>query len=92
VFVEELCGQSAPQVQAESLQLIVVSMPDRSFGLVVHAISDIVEPNQPLNTGVNRPGVSGCVVVQGKVTEVLDLSKAAQFVSADPVKRSAEAA
>jgi two-component system, chemotaxis family, sensor kinase CheA len=91
VFVEELCGLSPPQVTTDALQLIVVTMDQRSFGLVVETISDIVEPQTATSAPVTRPGVSGCVVVQDRVTEVLDLSRAAQFVVAEP-RRAAEAA
>ncbi|MCC5608812.1 chemotaxis protein CheW [Nostoc sp. CHAB 5834] len=59
---------------AETLQIVIVSpYSELSVGLVVDRILDIVE--EPLNIkGVSsRPGVLFCAVIQGQITEILDI-------------------
>jgi two-component system, chemotaxis family, sensor kinase CheA len=57
----------------DPLQVVVHSGNDGSVGLVVDAIDDIVEDTGAVRRAGGRPGVSGTVVVQGRVTELLDL-------------------
>ncbi|MEA5506309.1 chemotaxis protein CheA [Halotia wernerae UHCC 0503] len=58
----------------ETLQIVIVSPhSELSVGLVVNRILDIVE--EPLATkGVpSRPGIAFCAVIQGQITEILDI-------------------
>jgi two-component system chemotaxis sensor kinase CheA len=60
-------------------EVVVLTFDERSIGLVVDRIIDTVEgvfEIQPLRT---REGVAGTVVVQGKVTELLDLDAIIQL-------------
>ena len=57
---------------AADLQVLVHRRGDDLVGLVVGQIIDIVE--QPLELeAASRPGVSGTMFVQGRITEILDL-------------------
>jgi len=62
-------------------EVIVVTIHSRSIGLVVDKIIDTVEgvfEIQPLRT---REGIRGTVIVQGKVTELLDVDEIIQIAS-----------
>jgi two-component system chemotaxis sensor kinase CheA len=62
-------------------EVVVLTVQSRSIGLVVDHIIDTVEGAfeiQPLST---RAGVAGTVVVQERVTELLDLDEIIQIVS-----------
>ena len=66
-------GVSARSESASPLQVIVYSEGDRSIGLVVDQILDIVEETLTVRRSVAREGVLGAAVVQGKVTDLLDI-------------------
>ncbi|MBK6922267.1 MAG: chemotaxis protein CheW [Deltaproteobacteria bacterium] len=55
------------------LQVIVYSEHGRSFGFVVDQILDTVEETLTTKQRSNREGVLGSAVVQGKVTDILDV-------------------
>lgn len=57
----------------DPLQVVVHSDSSGSVGLVVDAIEDIVEDAVKIRREGGRPGTAGTVVVQGRVTELLDL-------------------
>jgi two-component system, chemotaxis family, sensor kinase CheA len=56
-----------------SLQVVVYRDGPRTLGLVVDRILDIVEENPTIERPAARPGILGSAVVQGRVTEVLDV-------------------
>ncbi|WP_375512694.1 chemotaxis protein CheA [uncultured Nostoc sp.] len=59
---------------AETLQIIIVSpYSELSVGLVVDRILDIVEEPLTIKGIPSRPGVLFCAVIQGKITEILDI-------------------
>jgi two-component system chemotaxis sensor kinase CheA len=55
------------------VQVIVHTRNLRSVGLVVERILDIVEDDLATRRPASRDGVLGSFVVQGKVTEILDV-------------------
>jgi two-component system chemotaxis sensor kinase CheA len=57
----------------EAYQVVVYARPERSVGLVVERILDIVEPDGSVQGPSSRPGVECTEVIQGRVTEVLDV-------------------
>jgi two-component system chemotaxis sensor kinase CheA len=66
----------APTVDAGEdrlLQVVVHSAGDRSIGLVVERILDIVEEVVRIQRPSPKPGVVGSAVIQSRVTEVLDV-------------------
>ncbi len=57
----------------EVLQVVVYSENGRSVGLVVDRILDIVEENVAIQNPSHRDGIQGSVVIQSRVTDLLDL-------------------
>ncbi|HYP90689.1 MAG TPA: chemotaxis protein CheA [Polyangiaceae bacterium] len=68
----ELHGESR-QARGEPLQVIVYSEQGRSIGFVVEQILDIVEEVVTVRSQASREGVLGSAVVQGRVTDLLDV-------------------
>ena len=59
---------------AETLQVVIVSpYTELSVGLVVDRILDIVEEPLTIKGIPSRPGVLFCAVIQGQITEILDI-------------------
>ncbi|MGK7867247.1 hybrid sensor histidine kinase/response regulator [Falsiroseomonas sp. E2-1-a20] len=52
--------------------VLVFSEGDRSLGIMVDAILDVVDEALSVQAGQGRPGFLGSAVVAGKVTEVID--------------------
>lgn len=73
---------AAEDSEKELMQAIVFTKNDRSVGLVVERIIDIVEESITVKRGANRPGVLGTIVVQDRVTDLLDVDNVVQ--AADP--------
>lgn len=55
------------------IRVVVYRLGDRSFGLVVDRVLDIVEHEGALQRCQNRPGILGSSIVQGRVTDFLDV-------------------
>jgi two-component system chemotaxis sensor kinase CheA len=71
-------GHRAPGAGAERLRVLVHSHADRSVGLVVDRILDVVEETVTLLEpspagGHSRPGIIGTSIIRERVTELLDL-------------------
>ncbi|MEI8255405.1 MAG: chemotaxis protein CheA [Deltaproteobacteria bacterium] len=72
----------------EKIHVVVYSSHGTSVGLVVNRILDIVEETLTLQGGVTRPGVIGTAVIQGKVTEVLDVENILRVPGRSPGRRA----
>ncbi|MFZ0515749.1 MAG: chemotaxis protein CheW [Acidobacteriaceae bacterium] len=74
-LVEErrLQPRGASAATDDKVQVIVHTRNQRSVGLVVERILDIVEDDLATRRPASREGVLGSFVVQGKVTEILDV-------------------
>jgi chemotaxis protein histidine kinase CheA len=59
--------------EREKIQVVVYSDQGRSVGLVVDRILDITHERVKIQKHAARPGTFGSMVVQGRVTELLDL-------------------
>lgn len=68
--------------EKELMQAVVFTRNGRSVGLIVERIIDIVEESVSVKRGANRPGMLGTIVVQDRVTDLLDIESVVQ--SADP--------
>jgi two-component system chemotaxis sensor kinase CheA len=68
--------------RAETVQVVVYAGEGQRVGLVVGRILDIVEESLAARARANRTGVEFTAVIQGRVTEFLDIS--AILRSADP--------
>jgi two-component system chemotaxis sensor kinase CheA len=68
----ELLHEQRPN-DGRPLQVIVYSEHGRSVGFVVEQILDVVEEKITVRNQTTREGVLGAIVVQGKVTDMLDV-------------------
>jgi two-component system, chemotaxis family, sensor kinase CheA len=57
------------------LQVVIHTHGERSVGLVVGRILDTVEQAIHIERAASRPGIIGCIVIQERVTELLDVEK-----------------
>lgn len=73
-------GTSSQCLLQDKILVIVCSQNQRNFGLIVDHIYDIVEGTFHLNTHLTRSGVVGTMVVENKVTEILDVEKIMHMV------------
>jgi two-component system chemotaxis sensor kinase CheA len=55
------------------VQVVVCARPERSVGLVVERILDIAEQDNDTRGPASRRGVECLAVIQGQVTEMLDV-------------------
>jgi two-component system chemotaxis sensor kinase CheA len=65
-------GLSEEAAERGRQTVLVFSERDRSLGLMVDAILDVVEERLEVKGGQDRPGFLGSAVVAGKVTDVID--------------------
>jgi len=84
VYLKKVLRGDSSQEAADTdlMQSIVFTKDGRSVGLVVERIVDIVEESVEVKRGANRPGVLGTIVVQDRVTDLLDIESV--VASADP--------
>ncbi|HET6144325.1 MAG TPA: chemotaxis protein CheA [Candidatus Acidoferrales bacterium] len=74
VRVSEILQITAEERDAsDSLQVVVYSEKGRRVGLVVDRILDIVEENVVIQNPSQRDGVRGSMVIQSRVTDLLDI-------------------
>lgn len=66
-------GGAGAGVEGDMTQVVVYANGEHNVGLVVEAILDIVEGGVEVDRRKSRPGVVGSAVVQGKVTEIMDI-------------------
>jgi two-component system chemotaxis sensor kinase CheA len=72
------------QIKREGAQpLLVFSDGNRSMGLVVDEIIDIVEDTLDIQVGSNHAGVLGSAVVRGQATEIIDVGHFLPLAYAD---------
>lgn len=62
-----------PAATGENLHVIVHTHQDRSVGLVVDHILDVVEEVVTVERLEARPGLLGAAIIQGRVTQLLDI-------------------
>jgi len=73
---------------SQPMQVVVYAEQGRSVGLVVGRISDIVQEEITVKRHAHRNGIFGSVVIQGKVTDLLDVQAIIRAADASfyPVK------
>jgi two-component system chemotaxis sensor kinase CheA len=59
----------------EAYQVVVYARPERPVGLIVERILDIVEQDGDVRGPSSRRGVEHTAVIQGRVTEMLDVEE-----------------
>jgi two-component system, chemotaxis family, sensor kinase CheA len=75
-------GGALEDSQKDFMQAVVFTRNGRSVGLVVERIIDIVDEVVKVKRGANREGVLGTIVVQDRITDLLDIESVVQ--TADP--------
>jgi len=70
---ETSAGNAAPE--SGPMQVVVYADEGRNIGLVVEQILDIVEENLVLQQPARRAGVLGTMVIQKKVTDLIDVKE-----------------
>ncbi|MDW8373713.1 MAG: chemotaxis protein CheA [Planctomycetota bacterium] len=70
-------------VPSDILPVVIHSHQQRQVGLVVGRILDTVEESLKLQRPASRPGIKGCLVINGKVTEILDVEAVVRAVVPD---------
>jgi len=61
------------KLAGEGMQpILVFSDRDRSMGLIVDEIIDIVEDRMDINLSARRPGFLGSAIISGKATDIVD--------------------
>jgi two-component system chemotaxis sensor kinase CheA len=77
IHVEEMLetknGTAKSPLSEGPVQVVVYADGERTVGLVVEQILDIVEENVVLQQPAKRQGVRGTMVIQKKVTDLLDV-------------------
>ena len=68
-----LAARTLPSADSGPIQVLVLNHEDRSFGLVVDRILDIVEDRADVKTAATRKSVLYSVVIGDRVTELLDI-------------------
>ena len=66
-------GVSDLSPEPKKLSVLVYAEDGRCVGLVVDRILDIVEEGVLTRRSIGRPGTLGSAVIQGRVTELLDI-------------------
>ncbi|MGO8815918.1 MAG: chemotaxis protein CheW [Terriglobia bacterium] len=77
-----ISGSPLAEAEDEKIRVVVYTDQGRSVGLVVDRILDIAHEAVKTQKNSGRPGTLGTLVVQGRVTELLDLKGIIQ--TADP--------
>ena len=70
-------------VSPDTLQVVIHTQGDRSVGLVVGRIIDTVEHSLAIERAASRPGIIGCLVIQERITELLDVERVVGGVITD---------
>ena len=73
---------TAVSMESDPMQVVVYSEQGRSVGLVVGRINDIVQENITVKRHAHGNGIFGSVVIQEKVTDLLDVQSIIR--AADP--------
>ncbi|MGE4351022.1 MAG: chemotaxis protein CheW [Bdellovibrionales bacterium] len=61
------------QLKSEGMQpILVFSESERSMGLIVDEIIDIIEDHVDINLSAQRPGYLGSAIIAGKATDMVD--------------------
>src|SRR5579862_5722708 len=77
-----------PAADSGPIQVLVLNHEDRSFGLVVDRILDIVEDRAEMKSPATRPCVLYSVVIGERVTELLDIPAILKAAGEQPVTQS----
>lgn len=83
VRLRDVLGGGGSADESEMLQVVVYSHKGQSVGLVVDKILDIVQTTAAVQRRSVRGSVHGSAVIQGKVTDILNMEMLAQDLELD---------
>ena len=78
--------QAPPTADSGPIQVLVLNHEERSFGLVVDRILDIVEDRADVRSPATRAAVLYSVVIGERVTEMLDIPAILRSVDVNPAR------
>ncbi len=81
--------QAPPALDSGPIQVLVLNHDERSFGLVVERILDIVEDRAEVRSAATRASVLYSVVIGDRVTELLDIPAILRSVDSNPARPTA---
>ncbi|HEY9782911.1 MAG TPA: chemotaxis protein CheA [Leptolyngbyaceae cyanobacterium] len=88
VFSANLTRQQSLPNSDDTLQVVVVSLNlENSIGLIVERILDIVESPLTIKGTATRPGVLFLTLIEGQVTEILDVENIIQIANPYLIKK-----
>ena len=88
VFSANLTPQQSLPNSDDTLQVVVVSLnQENSIGLIVERILDIVESPLTIKGTATRPGVLFLTLIEGQVTEILDVENIIQIANPYLIKK-----
>jgi len=73
VYLSKFFDSCQQVEQKETIQAVIYTNQEKSVALVVDQILDIVEENIAIKRSLTRKGILGTVVVQDKVTDLIDM-------------------
>ena len=86
-----LCYQESPDADSgDALQMVVISHGQRRIGLVVDRIVDIVDEQLKAKRASTKQGILCSAVIQGHVTDVLDVQQLILDYASLPAEKSVE--
>ena len=90
VRIDRMLGlPSSPPDSRRSEQVIVLQHGSRSVGLVVGEIRDIVEESFELQPGTASNGIVGSAIIQGRITDLIDVAAVLHTVGLTAQPRAA---
>ena len=90
VPIDRILGlPSSPPDSRRSEQVIVLQHGTRSVGLVVGEIRDIVEESFELQPGTASHGIVGSAIIQGRITDLIDVAAVLHTVGLTAQPRAA---
>ncbi len=79
-YVSQILNLPSSSDDAEILEVVVHTSKGASVGIVCDSIVDIIDESINLQATDSRPGVTGVAVIDGRVTDVLDVEFIANTV------------
>jgi two-component system, chemotaxis family, sensor kinase CheA len=73
IYLESFFDSSKEVEQREVIQAVIYTQQNKSVALVVDKVLDIVEESITVKRALSRMGILGTVVVQDKVTDLIDM-------------------
>ena len=89
ISLAEQFGRREEGSGGKPLPVVVVRGGERSYGLVVERILDIVEQELKVQRRASRTGLQGSAVIGGKVTDLLDIAAVVRRFESDCESRVA---